>query len=271
MIGSRLFASVICCLTASAAGAAEIDIQMFGRSVSISKAEDQERLTIDGREILKNYYVSIDQIEMVGGTPVAIGTSSMGGNACEGSPFVLSFPPEGNPRLVGPLDTCFGVRVETLTDALILSTAATPNEAGERWIWTLQDGLKKTAGEEFVADTSKGWTQLRERTVSHPGELLAFAEIGREIASMAGADRELVNDILMGVGTGVFRGDYFVGTACTRHMCLEQEGLIIADMQARKVYLAWKPSGEKIKVEPPVKEWPEKAKIEIRKWAAKWK
>lgn len=37
--------------------AAEIDINLFGRSVAITGAEDHKRLTIDGREILKNYYV----------------------------------------------------------------------------------------------------------------------------------------------------------------------------------------------------------------------
>lgn len=271
MIRKILLASSIGCLATTAAVAAEIDITLFGRAVSISKANDQQRLTIDGREILKNYYVSIDQVEVVGGSPVAIGTSSMGGNACEGSPFVISFPPTGNARLDGPLDTCSGVSVEKSADTLILSTAATPNKAGEKWIWTAAEGLKGIEGEKFVADSSKGWTQLRERTVSHPSELLDYAEIGKEIASMAGPDRALVNDILMGVGSGEFKGDYFVGLTCSRHMCLDQEGLVIADMQNKKIYLAWKPSGQKIKVNPLVKEWPEKAKAEIREWAAKWK
>ncbi|MDW9783684.1 hypothetical protein GOB29_03300 [Sinorhizobium meliloti] len=271
MIRPILIASFIGYLSASALAAAEIDITLFGRSVSVSKVEDQQRLTIDGREILKNYYVSIDQIEVVDGIPVVIGTSSMGGNACEGSPFIVSFPPDGNPRVDGPLDTCLGVRVEKSADALILSTAAMPNDPGQKWTWTAAAGLKELERETFVADSSKGWAQLRERTVSHPSELLDYAEIGNEIASMAGTDRGLVNDILMGVGSGAFKGDYFVGVTCSRHMCLDQEGLVIADIQNRKIYLAWKPSGQKIKVQPPVTEWPEEAKVEIREWAAKWK
>ncbi|AFL52475.1 hypothetical protein ABIE78_001643 [Sinorhizobium fredii] len=161
---------------------------------------------------------------------------------------------QGNPRLDGPLDTCFGVRVDRSAESLTLSTAPTPNKAGEKWIWTASDGLKAVQGDKFVADSSKGWAQLRERTASHPSELLDYVEIGNEIASMAGPDRELVNDILMGVGSGEFKGDYFVGLTCSRHMCLDQEGLVIADMQNKKIYLAWKPSGQKIKVSPPVKE-----------------
>jgi hypothetical protein len=33
---------------------AEIDMMMFGRSIPITKVEDQERLSIDGREVIKN-------------------------------------------------------------------------------------------------------------------------------------------------------------------------------------------------------------------------
>lgn len=271
MIPKVLLASFVGCVMAGAVAAADMDIILFGRAISITKVDDQERLKIDGREIHKNYYVSIDRIEIVGDTPVAIGTSSMGGNACEGSPFVVSFPPVGNPRVDGPLDTCLGVRVEKSADTLVLSTSPTPNEAGEKWVWSAADGLRQLDGEKFVADSSKGWTQLRERTVSHPSELLDYAEIGTDIAAMAGPDRALVADILVGVGSGEFKGDYFVGRSCSRHMCLDQEGLVIADMQNREIYLAWRPSGQKIKVSPPVSKWPEKAKAEIREWAAKWK
>ncbi|MBB3302804.1 hypothetical protein FHT72_006309 [Rhizobium sp. BK077] len=45
----------------------------------------------------------------------------------------------------------------------------------------------------------------------------------------------------------------------------------IIHLASRTVYLAWKPSGQKIKVNPDVKAWPEKAKAELRQWAAKWK
>lgn len=267
-------AFVIACiaaLTMSTAEASAFEIDMFGHRVSVVQADDKEKLVIDGREILKDQYVSIDQLEVVGGTPVAIGTSSAGGNACEGAPFIVSFPPNANPRIDGPLETCFVVRVEKSADMLTFSTAATPNEPSKKWTWTTADGLKVAQGEKFAPDTSKGWTQLRERTVSHPSELLDYAEIGSEIARMAGFDRELVNDILMGVGSGEFKGDYFVGTTCSRHMCGDQEGLLIADVPNRKIYLAWRPSGQKIKVSPAVTEWSEKARIEIREWAAKWK
>jgi hypothetical protein len=36
-------------------------------------------------------------------------------------------------------------------------------------------------------------------------------------------------------------------------MCTDQEAVVVADRASRTVFLAWKPSGEKIKVNPDVK------------------
>ena len=270
-IRRRLHALVAIVLTAMPVKAAEFDMTLFGHEVSISPSGDQYKLEIDGREVLKNYYLDLDEIYLVGGTPAVVGTSSGGGNACEGSPFVVSFPPDGAPRVDGPLDTCFGVKVEVSDGALVLSTAPNPNEPGQRWRWTPSDGIVEAGNQAFVADKLKGWPQLRERAASHPADLLDHAEINTEISRLAGDDAPLVNDILIGVGSGKYDGDLFIGTSCSRHMCLDQEAIVIADMAHKVVYLAWKPSGQKIKVSPIVKTWPDKPKAALREWAAKWK
>ncbi|WP_165422572.1 hypothetical protein [Rhizobium ruizarguesonis] len=254
------------------AAAGSFDMQLFGHHIVITKGGDsQDSLKIDDREVLKDYYVDIDEMHVIDGMAVAVGTSSAGGNACEGSPFVVSFPKGQNPRIDGPLDSCFPVAVKASDSELTLSTPATPNQPGQKWQWTAGNGFKEIQGDTFVADTSKGWDQLRERSVTHPAGLLDYAEVAAEINRLAGTDKALVNDILLGVGSGEFKGDLFVGTSCSRHMCTDQEAVVVADLASRTVYLAWKPSGQKIKVNPPVKAWPEKAKAELRQWSAKWK
>lgn len=268
---SRLNAVIAIALIAVPVNAAEFRMTLFGHAVSISPSGDQYKLEIDGREILKNYYLNLDEIYLVGTTPAVVGTSSGGGNACEGSPFVVSFPADGAPRVDGPLDTCSGVKVEMSEGALVLSTAPNPNEPGQRWRWTPSDGIKEAGNEAFVSDKSKGWPQLRERTASHPADLLDYAEINSQIVRLAGDDASLVNDILIGVGSGKYDGDLFIGTSCTRHMCLDQEAIVVADMVNKAIYLAWKPSGHKIKVNPVVNTWPDKPKAALREWAAKWK
>lgn len=174
----------------STAQAADFDMHLFGRHVKIIKTDDsQYSLRIDDREVLKNYYVDLDEVHVVGGIGVIVGISSAGGNACEGSPFVVSFPKDANPRVDGPLDSCYPVTVKPSDEMLTFSTAATPNEPGQRWEWTSAAGFKDVKGEAFVADSSKGWDQLRERSVTHPAGLLDYAEIGAEISRLAGADQ----------------------------------------------------------------------------------
>lgn len=163
-----LVAAVPMFVYATVASSSPFAMTLFGHQVSISPSGDQFKLEIDEREVLRNYYLDLDEIYVINGTPTVVGTSSGGGNACEGAPFIVSFPRNESPRLDGPLDTCFGVKVEASDIALTLSTAPTPNEPGKRWTWTPSDGIKEAESAAFVADVSKGWPQLRERTASHP-------------------------------------------------------------------------------------------------------
>lgn len=80
-------------LIASPVNAAEFGMTLFGHAVSISPSDDQYKLEIDGREVLKNYYLDLDEIYLVGNTPTVVGTSSGGGNACEGSLLWCRFQP----------------------------------------------------------------------------------------------------------------------------------------------------------------------------------
>ncbi|MGO4112240.1 hypothetical protein ACC786_11365 [Rhizobium ruizarguesonis] len=83
------------------AAAGSFDMQLFGHHIVITKGSDsQDSLKIDDREVLKDYYVDIDEMHVIDGMAVAVGTSSAGGNACEGSPFVVSFPKRQNHGLM---------------------------------------------------------------------------------------------------------------------------------------------------------------------------
>jgi hypothetical protein len=48
--------------------------------------------------------------------------------------------------------------------------------------------------------------------------------------------------------------------SCTPHMCTEEEAIVSVSLADREIYLAWKPSREKIVVRPPVATWPDKPK-----------
>ncbi|MEY9828926.1 hypothetical protein ABIA25_000741 [Sinorhizobium fredii] len=253
------------------ATAAVFEMRMFGHHVAVLQRDFEQVLAIDGREVLKDAIINIEDIHLISGTPAIVGSSSAGGNACDSAPFVVSFPADANPRVDGPIESCRPAKLKVLSDQLSFATTALPNSPGETWIWTPTSGFAKSEEKDFIADTSKGWSELREKTVSHPGEFLTFGEVAAQINALLGPEKEVYSDIILGVGSGSFHGDYFVGSACTRHMCREEEALLVASIQEKQVFVAWKPSGEKIVVRPAVQEWPERAKAALREWAAKWK
>lgn len=256
--------------TFSLAQATEISARFFGYRLEMPRDEDGRTLRIDGVKLLKNWYLDIEEVAVVAGVPVIIGSSSNGGNACESSPFVVSFPKEGKPRLDGPLDTCSGTGHQLTANGIEFFSAAIPGREGERWQWTFVNAFTKLPSTTFEPDRTKGWAQLRERTAGHPSDLLDYGEIATRIYQLLGPDKQSVLPILTGVGSASFEGDWFIGQVCRPHSCGAEEGIVVASLGKREIYLAWKPENKKIVVRPPVSQWPEKAKSALREWAKKW-
>ena len=87
--------------------ASPINMKMFGHVVEIRKTTDgQEQLYVDKKVLLKDQYISLEEIATVDGIPSVIGQRSAGGNACNGSAFILSFPARAAVKIDGPLDAC---------------------------------------------------------------------------------------------------------------------------------------------------------------------
>lgn len=244
--------------------------RLFGHEVSITGPFQDEELKIDGRTIHKNAIISLDEIAVISGVPVAIGRSSVGGNACDAAHFILSFPKDAPPRFDGPIESCYSTRYELKHDEIIVSTGDIPGEGRSRWKWTFEKGIEPLATVAFKPN-EKGWEVMRERQLSHPGELLSNGAISGELKAMIGTRFDEYQRTLNGVGNGSFENDDWIGQSCTPHMCGDEETIVFLAGRDRKAYVAWKPSGEKILVWPLVTEWPEKAKRHLRTWASTWK
>lgn len=271
MLKTLIAAAASMTITGSAVAADGLGTnKLFGHDVTISGPSNEEVLKVDGREMHQNAYVSLDEVTIVDGTPVAIGNSSMGGNACDGAYFFLSFPKNAAPKLDGPIESCFSTSYEVHDAEVIVATGNIPGEGQSRWRWTPANGIQPLDKVAFSADKN-GWEILRERKIGHPGQLLSNGEISAQLKQMIGGSYESFQRTLNGVGSGEFQSDDWFGQSCTPHMCTEEEAIVFLSGRDRKVYAAWKPYGQKIKVWPPVKEWPEKAKVHLRSWADKWK
>lgn len=266
------FIVAITVLPAGIQPAKAIDIEsLFGHTVRLEGEYPERALKIDGRELHRNAILLFDQVIIVNGVPALIGSSSDGGNMCDGTPFVVSFPVDGKPRFDGPIDACANIGHEVYEDRIVFSTNNIPGKGREQWSWTPADGLKELGDMAFVAEDKSGWQALRERSFQHPSDALKNAEIAAALKSLLGSDFEAFQEIITGTGGGEFKSDDYVGTTCTAHMCMEEEAFLFLSAKDRQAFAAWKPYERKIVVHPPVKQWPEKAKQELRAWAEKWK
>lgn len=244
---------------------------LFGHSVEIY-GKTEETMHLDGKPTVTDGRLTIDEIAMVAGIPTLIGNSFSGGATCEGSPFVVSFPINGNPRIDGPIEgaDCALVTRKVEDTAITFSTAPTAGRVGKMWVWTPSAGLTARPSVEMQPDMAKGFATLRERTLKHPSELFTYGEVSHAISDLLGADLKAYRETLDGTGSGKFVGDDYVGTACTSHMCGLQEAMVFVSAKERRVYTAWKLDQKKIEVRPPLHDWPEKARAELAAWAHKW-
>jgi hypothetical protein len=74
------------------AKAADFEMKMFGHHVLVLQRDFEQVLSIDGREVLKDAILHIEDIHLISGTPAIVRSSSAGGNACDAAPFIVSFP-----------------------------------------------------------------------------------------------------------------------------------------------------------------------------------
>lgn len=242
------------------ATAQTLDFRIFGHELRIAQTRDGffKQLLLDGRSVHQDWSISIREISAVGDSGVVIGFSSGGGNACEGSHFILSFSlhEEAPPRIDGPLPTCSAVNYTIGPSDITFEARPSPNVAGQAWSWTAENGFQSIGVIPFVADTTRGWNELRERTANHPADLLQYGEIAEQIGALLGNRRQEALSIIAGVGSGRFEGDMFVGTSCQPHNCGLTSSLIVADIATRQVFIAWKPDDGAAVIVPDRGQWP---------------
>ena len=239
----------------------------FGSEVNINGEWGfGQSLVIEGKQVLEGFIISLDEVAMLNGVGVIIGSTGDSGNACNLKNFVISFPQGSSPRLDGPLDECRPVSHSIMNDRIEFRTKPMPLDPGNLWAWTAERGF--VAGPEipFVSDSTKGWDDLRARAVNHPGDLFNYGEVAQSIKDVALAEEKIIVPILTGVGSGKFNGDMYIGSACKPRMCGEQEAIVVADIRNKKIFLAWKVDKKPIVARPALNLWPQSARSAYANW-----
>ena len=243
---------------------------VFGHPVELVGTLNDQKLTVDGKVLVKDAIVSIEQINVVAGTGVLIGGSSGGGNACDIAPFVVSFPPGEQAKVDGPINECGMGNIIFHPGSIEFVYSALPNLPGHRWIWTAAGGFKDAGDIAFGANGKLGWDALRHHDLAFPIDLYKNSEVGAAIKALTGTDDEAFTTGLTGPSDGEFDGDTYIGSGCVAHGCPFAGSFVIADIANRKIYLAWKEDGRPFVVRPSVKQWPGPFRFRLKEWTEKF-
>ncbi|MCE6958751.1 hypothetical protein LAZ40_06780 [Cereibacter sphaeroides] len=269
-----LLASIAAVLAAFPAAAyiGPLDITAFGHEVEVVMVQGRNgevmELRVDGQALYSDVRVLIEQVAVVGGTPVLVGSASAGGNVCADSPFVVSLEP-GKPALFdGPVDDCTWPRTEIGDAEIRFIAEAHPTRPGHVWRWTPGGGIETV--EELAAkpDPARGWEALREHRIAHPSDIFTYGPLAEAATALLGDDRETFLEIAGGPGSGTWHGESWTGTSCQAHMCGWTGSFVHLDVPNRKIYLAWKRAQGSVEMRPAQGDWPKQVLSRETDWAA---
>ncbi len=138
---------VVSGLLAGGSYADAIDIgKIYGHEITLAEQDYEKILKVDGREMHRNAIILFEELTTVSGVPIIIGSSSGGGNACDGSPFVISLPIDGKAKLDGPIDSCATMSHDIEKDKIIFSTPNLPEKVRTNGNGRLTKALKGGIG-----------------------------------------------------------------------------------------------------------------------------
>ncbi|MET0969668.1 MAG: hypothetical protein ABWY18_10740 [Tardiphaga sp.] len=241
-----------------------------GHLIEVRAGRDgQEQLVVDKKVRLTDRFITLDEFAVVDGIAIVAGEVSNGGNLCPGSTFILSLPDKRPARLEGPLETCGLVTRSVDRDRLTLDLNATPQSEGKRWIWT-SAGLGEPKALPFEPKRDGGWEALRNRSMSHPADLLGYLDTTLPLDERLGDACDSYRRVTGGPGEASSRDGFWIATSCQAHACDVSALLLAVHPETKAIFVAIKGSSESLVVSPKVDEWPSAVRAEVAAFVKRW-
>lgn len=220
-------------------------IDFAGGAFTITETEDAEKiLAFDGRELARDYFVSLERIADVAGTAVAFFSVGPGGNACAPA-TVMAWKPEGGDIKTAALDDDCDAPAAAVGDyGVFFVPYLLPGETGEVHVWTPAEGFSLHGMLAYAPEPGTGWDTFDPAGLSHPMEALRNAGVYT-------AARALLGDGLADVAIGLSvasapetsAGGLVAGRGCVPHACGLSDTFIVVDKAARAVFFAQQDEG----------------------------
>lgn len=239
--GSRsaiILLSALLILPAAAQDAERIDFA--GGAFTITETADAEKvLAFNGKELARDYFISLDRVADVSGTDVAFFSVGPGGNAC--APHtVMAWMPEGGEIETAALDDDCDSPAAAIGDyGVFFVPYLLPGATGDVTVWTPDEGFSLHGALSYAPQPGTDWASFDPAGVSHPMDL--FRNAGVYAAAQALLGDELA-DVAIGLGVAgapEIAADGLVSArGCVPHACGLSDSFIVVDSKARSVMIA---------------------------------
>lgn len=248
--------------------------EVSGYKVEVKEVEtdgyQEEALLFDGKEVLRGYRIVLVGKHQIGSENGLFGKVLHDGNSCESSPFLVFVDKDKKPTAYGPIETCLDTVFEIEGNTVTFETQDIPGQGQEKWQWTAAKGIVPLGKTDFVPRDNMAWAAVEIQTIDNPWDALDNILINDHIKTLLGKDYKPYTEILSGVGSGKYKNGNYIGVSCTAHMCKEEGALLILDKKNKKVFAAYRPKDQKIKVFPEVKTWSKNFRQELASWSKKF-
>ena len=229
-----------------------------GGTLTITPTGDLDKvLDFDGKELARNYDLSLDRIVEVNGIKVALFAVGDGGNMCPPS-TVIVWKPEGD-----------GIRSETVggdcggpapRQRQLASTSfptccpARPATCGSG---RRRRVFRSSASCPTRRSRGRRWDDLDPAKLDNITDALRNEAVYEAAKKLLGDKlTDVATGLLVGGGTQSTASGGFYAAGCVPHDCGGADGFMAVDPKGHKVYFAQRADEGKIAAWPSVKKWP---------------
>lgn len=230
-----------------------------GGTLSIIENEEYEKvLAFDGRELARNYYVSLDRTVAVSGIDVALVSVGDGGNAC-GPYTIIIWKSEGGDlqtQAVGE-DGCGAPSPAVTGEAIYFVPYLVPGASDVVRVWTPQGGVEVAGAISYMPQSGTTWHDFAPDQIGHVLDAFKNADIFAASLDLLGERMgDVVSGLMVSGGLESTASDIYYADGCVPHNCGGNDAFMGIDPHAEKLYFARQADDRSIEAWPPARSWP---------------
>ncbi len=214
--------------------------------------EGEQFITVDGVELVRNFYVGVETTATIYETHVMVLASGGGGNACGPDLLILWIDADSKISKLPYDANCQTPVVAVANDSLIFVPYVGPGDSELLKNWSPEMGLVTSGRVDFAPEPGTDWATLAESPAMHPLDFFANEALYTEAKKLLGNNLAL---FALGLGTASeprLEDNNYISNGCVPHNCGGQDSLIIVDPAKKTLFMAQQAS-------PGFKYWPEKS------------